>query len=149
MAKRILAYHFALLVLFTNTWTPVFTHLCHGQSKAWSSVFMHARTCCSKKKEVKKAACHPETPKTKKQGIRQQPCCENQLSFLHQQSDFSNALPSLTAKELQKAAPVLPLTNQISINSFFENVKLSFQPHAPPVQLHGRSLLIFEQVFLC
>jgi hypothetical protein len=149
MAKRILAYHFVFLVLLTNTWTPIFTHICHGQNKAWSSVLVQAKTCCSKQQDNKTKPCHLVSQDEQKEGICQTPCCENRATFLHEQSDFSNTFPSLTAKELQKALPALPSTFQISLNSFSESVKVSFQPHAPPMQLHGRSLLIFEQTFLC
>jgi hypothetical protein len=149
MAKRIIAYHFVFLVLLTNTWTPIFTHICHGQNKTWSSLLVHAKSCCSKKKDNKTKPCQSVTHDVQKKGIRKTPCCENRAAFLHEQSDFSNAFPSLTANALQKALPALPSTIQVFLISFSENIIVSFRPHAPPMQLHGRSLLIFEQTFLC
>ncbi len=149
MAKRIIAYHFAFLVLLTNTWVPIFTHVCHGQKKTWSSVLIPAKSCCNKQKDNKIKACHLEQQEVESKGIRQTPCCENRAAFLHEHFDFSNAFAPLMVKELQKALPTLGSYSWASLNSFSENIKVSFWPHAPPIQLHGRSLLIFEQIFLC
>jgi hypothetical protein len=149
MAKRIIAYHFAFLVLLTNTWVPIFTHVCHGQNKTWSSVLVPAKSCCSKQKDNKIKACHLEKHDVKNKGIRQTPCCENRAAFLHEHFDYSNAFSPLTVKALQKALPALGSSCWIPLNSFSENIEFSFRPHAPPLKLHGRSLLIFEQIFLC
>jgi hypothetical protein len=149
MAKRIIAYHFAFLVLLTNTWVPIFTHVCHGQNKTWSSVVVPAKSCCSKQKDNKIKACHLEQQEVQHKGICQTPCCENRAAFLHEHFDFSNAFSPLTVKELQKALPILGSYSCASLNSFSENIDVSFRPHAPPIQLHGRSLLVFEQIFLC
>ncbi len=149
MFQRILAYQLAFLVLFTNIGVPVFTHFCNGQGKSWTSVFGLGSSCCSKKKAAKAKVCHPANVDANKKGIQPKPCCENKVKFQNQQSEFSNTIPSLEGNNFQKA--VLPAINGADFNSFSisPNRSISFQPHAPPVQLHGRSLLIFEQAFLC
>ena len=149
MIQRILAYHLAFLILFTNIGVPVFTHNCSGQSKSWTSVLGLGRSCCSKKKAPKAKVCHLPTPATKKKGIQPKPCCENSVTFQHQQSEYANAFPSLEGKSLQKA--IFSAITDAEFNSFsIPSIgSISFQPHAPPAKLHGRSLLIFEQVFLC
>ncbi|MCF8246388.1 MAG: hypothetical protein K9J37_16440 [Saprospiraceae bacterium] len=149
MIQRILAYHLAFLILFTNIGVPVFTHVCNGQGKVWTSVLGLGSSCCSKKKATKAKVCHLPNQATKKKGIQPKPCCENKVTFQHQQSEFSNDIPSLEGNNFQKA--VLPTITGADFNSFSwsSDLSISFQPHAPPVQLHGRSLLIFEQVFIC
>lgn len=149
MIQRILAYQLAFLILFTNIGMPVFTHVCNGQGKVWTSVFGLGHSCCSKKKATKAKACHLSNPTAKKKGIRPKPCCENRVTFQHQQSEFSNDIQSLEGSDFQKA--VIPAITSADFNSFSwsSDISISFQPHAPPDKLHGRSLLIFEQIFLC
>ncbi len=149
MVQRILAYQLAFLILFTNIGVPVFTHICNGQGKVWTSVFGLGGSCCSKKKVTKAKVCHPANVATNKKGIQPKPCCENRVAFQHLQSEFSNAIPNVEVKSLQKA--ISPAIADVNLNSFSwsSDLSISFRPHAPPVKSHGRSLLIFEQVFLC
>ena len=149
MLHRIFAYHLAALVLLTNISIPVFTHVCHGQGKAWSSVLLPARSCCKAKKEAKPAkACHPSEPSAL-QGIKPKPCCENHTGFLKTKSDCYNPLSVWVTKTFQLDFVALPFIDLPLCFSSFSQSGFSFQPHAPPVPRHGRSLLIFEQIFRC
>lgn len=149
MLHHIFAYHLAALVLLTNIGIPVFTHVCHGQGKVWSSVLLPARSCCKKKKVVKEVkACHAAERNCEK-GIQSKPCCENHAALLKTKSEFFNPLPAWVFNPLQQAFVALPVTDSTPGFSSFSHSCVPFQPHAPPVPLHGRSLLIFKQVFRC
>lgn len=149
MLRSILAYHLAFLVLLTNVGIPVFTHVCNGQGKSWSSILLPARLCCGKKKETKPVeACHVADRSCKK-GIQSRPCCENHAQLLKTQSDFFNPLSVWVVKTLQQDFVALPLSYSAFVFSAFSQTFSSFQPHATPMPLHGRSLLIFKQVFRC
>ena len=151
MLHRIFAYHLAALVLLTNIGIPVFTHVCHGQGKTWSSVLLPARSCCSKKKsdnEVK--PCHADDRSCEK-GMRPKPCCENHTSLLNTKSDFFNSHSTWVSK-VKTSQQEFDAIFSISLIPDFSSPSLSsfsFQPHAPPVPLHGRSLLIFKQTLRC
>ncbi|MBK9016426.1 MAG: hypothetical protein IPM82_21455 [Saprospiraceae bacterium] len=148
MVKRILAYHLVFLVLLTNIGLPVFTHVCNGQGKEWSSVLLPVRSCCSKKAEATKSCNSPKSGHCKK-GIKSKPCCENHTSLVQLNGSFLANFQTWSVKKLDIALPVFALANQAIVFPFSTSTFSSFQPHAPPVQLHGRSLLIFEQVFRC
>lgn len=149
MLHRIFAYHLAALVLLTNIGIPVFTHVCNGQGKEWSSVLLPARSCCSKQKAVKQdKACHVADRGCEK-GIQPKPCCENRASVAQMHADFLTNLEAWSVKKLDIALPALTLASEpISFLLYF-STSFPFRPHAPPVPLHGRSLLIFEQIFRC
>ena len=149
MIQRIIAYHLAFLILFTNIGVPVFTHVCNGQGKSWTSVFGTGRTCCSKKKAKKEKNCHPVNLAVSKQGIQSKPCCENFVNYQQQQSECYNTLPFGEGQHPQKAV-FLPHPDFSFVPfTIVKGNSTSFSPHAPPAKLHGRSLLIFEQTFLC
>lgn len=149
MLRKLFAYHLAALVLLTNIGIPVFTHVCNGEGKSWSSMLLPARSCCSKKKQMKSVeACHVAS-RGCEQRIQSKPCCENHTQLLKTQSDFFNPLSEWVSKTLHQDFVALPLSDS-AFNFFtFSQSFFSFQPHAPPVPLHGRSLLIFRQVFRC
>ena len=149
MVNRIIAYHLAALVLLTNVGLPVFTHVCNGQRKAWSSVLLPARSCCNEKKEIKSSgACHVAVPGNG-QSLQPKRCCEDHTQFLKTESDFFNPLSLWAVKTLQQDFVALPLVDVtygfVSVSQAFS----SFQPHPSPMPLHGRSLLIFQQIFRC
>ncbi len=150
MINRIIAYHLVILVLLTNVGIPVFTHVCHGQGTVRSSLLLPSGGCCPKKRQVAQPAqaCH-STGKCEKAGIQPKPCCENKISIARTNSDFSDELPALALKSLGDIFVSPPAPVAVTLVSAFSTHFISFQPHAPPVQLHGRSLLIFKQTFRC
>lgn len=150
MINRILAYHLAMLVLLTNVGIPVFTHVCHGQGTVRSSLLLPSGGCCAKKRQVAQPAqaCH-SIGKCEKAGIQPKPCCENKVSIARTNSDFSDELPAWALKNLGDIFVSPPAPVAVTLVSAFSQHFISFQPHAPPVPLHGRSLLVFKQIFRC
>jgi hypothetical protein len=150
MFQRILAYHLAILVLLTNVGIPVFTHVCHGQGTVRSSLLLPSGGCCGKKQQVEQPvqACH-STKKCEKPGIQQKPCCENKVSIARTDSDYFDGQGAWALKSLGNIFVSLPTSSATIPTSAFSQHIISFQPHAPPVQLHGRSLLVSKQTFRC
>lgn len=147
MINRILAYHLVMLVLLTNVGVPVFTHVCHGRGTVRSSLLLPPGGCCAKKRQVVQS-CH-STGKCEKAGILSKPCCENKVSIARTDSDYSDGLPAWALKSLADifVSPPAPVAD-ILVSAFSQHF-ISFQPHAPPVPLHGRSLLVSKQTFRC
>jgi|GEM_PF-3404049 len=148
MPHRILSYHLAILVLLTNLGIPVFTHVCHGQGKEWSSVLLPVRSCCSKKAKPEKPCLDQKRAHCKK-GIKSTPCCENHASLAQLNTNLLADFQVWSVKKLDIVLPVFDITTQAIVFSSTSAAFSSFQPHAPPMPLFGRSLLIFEQVFRC
>lgn len=148
MLQRILSYHLAILVLLTNLGIPVFTHVCHGQGKEWSSVLLPARSCCSKKAEPEKPCQNHKSAHCKK-GINSTPCCENHASLAQLNTNLLADFQAWSVKKVEIVLPAFVLTNHSIVFQSNSTAFSSFQPHAPPMPLHGRSLLLFEQVFRC
>ncbi len=149
MLHRILAYHLAALVLLTNIGIPVFTHVCNGQGKEWSSVLLPARSCCSKKKEEAKPCHSIKRHACGKEGVQPKPCCENKTSLAQLHSTFLSDLESWPVKKLEIAPQAFYAAAISTEFSFPLTTCFPFQPHTPPLPLHGRSLLISKQVFRC
>ena len=150
MINRILAYHLVILVLLTNVGVPVFTHVCLGQGTVRSSLLLPPGGCCAKKRQVAQPAqaCHP-IGKCEMAGIQPKPCCENKVSIARTNSDYSDELPAWALKSLADIFVSPPAPVAVTLVSAFSQHFISFQPHAPPVPLHGRSLLVSKQTFRC
>jgi len=147
MLRRILTYNLAVLLLTTNIGIPVFTHICHTQAKSWSSIYVPAKSCCSKKKDGMTAVCHLDLDQ--KAQISRRPCCENHQDLIQLNADFLQTLskPGVDSNSFHFIA-----NNDAILHSFLCNgydLLKTVRAHGPPVNLYGRSLLISEQVFLC
>ena len=147
MLRKVITYHLAVLLLVTNIGIPVFTHICHTQSKSWASIYVPAKSCCSKKKAGMTQECH--NPIKERAEINRMPCCENQQDLIQLNASFLQSL----CKSDQGTAHFYLATSDIHILRipFHENEDAfnSQKPHGPPEHLYGRSLLISEQVFRC
>lgn len=147
MVRIFITYHLTALVLLTNIGVPMFTHICRGQGKTWSSVLLPARSCCSqKKKPASLGPCHTAS-KYCTPGIQSSPCCENDIAFLQMNVN----LPAITSNELISASalPMLLIPFTIHDISAVNSHYYSFLTHSPPIPHHGRSLLLLNQAFRC
>src|SRR5687768_9295126 len=147
MLRLVITYVLAVLLLLTNIGIPVFTHICHTQAKSWSSIYVPAKSCCSKNKDAMTLACHSDH--SDKTQISRRPCCENHQELIQLNVDFlqtphkfgSNPSP------IHSGAIVDAILNNFNGND--QDLFITIKAHGPPIGLYGRSLLISEQVFLC
>ncbi len=146
MIRQILTFHLAAILLFSNVGIPVFKHICHSQGKIWSSVVIPAKSCCSKKKLIGVDPCHSPKSET---GLSGRPCCENQQDILQLSVDYLQSLIALT-----KCSPTFDFSGTFVFHHKYDlvsnsNLERFHKAHGPPRNLHGRSLLISQQIFRC
>ena len=146
MVRQILTFHLAAILLFSNVGIPFFKHICHTQGKSWSSIFIPAKSCCTKKKLTGTNPCH--APKNDA-GLTSRPCCENHQDILQLSVDYTQSHIGLT-----KYSPSLDFLEIPASNHQYGFVTSSIsnrsnKAHGPPMTLHGRSLLISQQIFRC
>ena len=147
--RQFLTFHLATLLLVSNVGIPVFTHICHTQAKSWSSIYIPAKSCCTKQKHRSiTIPCHTTIPKSNAE-VKGRPCCENQEGLLQLGVDFIRThIGNENLGQFMTFQGCFSFTNSFPshfINSFFSSNK----PHGPPIILYGRSLLISQQVFRC
>jgi hypothetical protein len=147
--RKILTFHLATLMLVSNVGIPVYRHICHTQAKSWSSIYIPAKSCCSKKKnKTITSPCHPSGPENKAE-LKGMPCCENQEGFLQLGIDFLRMqTENESAGSVMSFEGVFNLTSTSPVQ-FHSSSFPSNKPHGPPLILYGRSLLISQQVFRC
>ena len=146
MARRILALHLSAILLISCLGIPVFTHVCHTQDKSWSSVFVPAKSCCSKKKDPASKSCH-EAIKSEP-GFSKRPCCENFNKLLQQDCDYIQTIVVQGNPAVDLHTQVMDLYS-LSWDQPVYNSSLPLTAHGPPKALYGRSLLISEQLLRC
>lgn len=147
MKRRILAYFFSSLVFVTNISLPVFTHICHSQSKSWSSVYFPAKSCCSGIKSKNRTGCRKVKIADPYQ-VGKTPCCENQQELI------VSGIQCLQVLKETKQSPsdhFMEIFNQVrtfQLPCFFKAFQ-SIKIKSPPYYRYGRSLLGFLQVIRC
>ena len=150
MIRRLLSYHLAIVMLVTNIGIPVFTHVCHGQGKSWSSAFVPAKSCCTKSKPNElKGLCH--IPAAQKDGLsfEARPCCENHSAFAQIHSDLAFSGADFSLKGINQLFTATMSFQLYDASQILLNVGETSRSHGPPQRLYGRSMLIFQQVFRC
>ncbi len=147
--SRILTIHLAALMLVSNVGIPVFTHICHTQAKSWSSLYIPAKSCCSKKKHSSfTIPCHNSTQDNSAE-IKSRPCCENQGGLLQLSDDFLRSHISNPGDvQIQACHDVFEFASSFLAIQNYSFIQ-SYKSHGPPITLYGRSLLISQQVFRC
>ncbi len=146
MLRQFLTYNLAFLLLLTNIGIPVFKHVCHTQEKSWSSLYVPAKSCCKKEKNTG-GLCHLP-PADNQTEFSSKPCCENHNGLIRLDIEFYCSYPGWDQSEQQVVAFAdhIPV---FSLSAFTPLFHSTGSPHGPPVILHGRSLLIAQQVFRC
>ena len=149
MVRKILTYHLIALLFVANIGIPVFTHSCRSQAKTWFSIFTPAKSCCNKKKNDNESKpCH-SSHSDDNTGIKKTPCCENHSSIAKLGTNYIKCQSGSTDK-----IPTPYFNHGFSFHTLLSdacrgNIKASDKSHGPSLFLYGRSLLIFEQMFLC
>ncbi len=150
MIRRLLSYHLAIVMLVTNIGIPVFTHVCHGQGKSWSSAFVPAKSCCSRSKNNKaEGICHIPGKESQGLSFNARPCCENHAGFVQFQPDILISGAGLLLKGVDKFLASPLSYPEVRISGVSLSMREATRSHGPPRTLHGRSMLIFQQVFRC
>jgi hypothetical protein len=149
MVHKWLAYFLISLLSLSGVGMPVFTHVCSGMGKTWSALFVQPNACCgglishSRRQQCKS---HPEANSDCK--IKKMPCCENKVSFVALASNYTSQHDR--SQVFDWVFPLLGAQRSPIEYGFF---RFSPQPICPfskgPPLRHERSLLIFEQLFLC
>ena len=147
LLRLILTYHLTFLLLVTNVGIPVFTHICHTQSKSWSSILIPAKSCCQKiKSDGCSYSCHT-TKESQAAEIGKLPCCEDQKSFLQLDVAYLQQLPDHT---IQDAQIVESTGSEFSSLLFLRgNEEIYNKPHGPPLRSFGRQLLLSYGIIRC
>lgn len=149
MLRKFLAYFLISVLSLSSVGMPVFTHMCSGMGKAWSTLFVQPNACCAGlNSHSGKLKCMSLPEANSGCKMKKMPCCENKVSFVALSSNYtfqqgSSHLPSLVFS--------LPWAQINSFdNGFYYLHSKSLLPlsKGPPMR-YGRSLLIFEQRFLC
>lgn len=148
LMRQILTINLAALLLLSNVGIPVFTHICHTQEKSWSSVYVPAKACCSKKKNKSFIACHSPV-QDDNTVIKGRPCCEDHNELCQLNVDFLRSHSGIDISMKYSPLPNIFILEGVHIIDIKNLAVNTNQPHGPPLALHGRSLLISQQVFRC
>lgn len=150
MIRRLLSYHLAFMMLLTNIGIPVFTHICHGQGKSYSSIIIPAKSCCSKSSDEKQVGlCHIPSTRSEGLSIEARPCCENHNGIARLQSDLILSGTGSMEKISEKFSLSPSSYIDLLVTSEYISSEEVTQTHGPPKRPHGRALLISHQVFRC
>ncbi len=149
MLRHILTYNLVVLLLLTNIGIPVYTHICHTQAKSWSSFYVPAKSCCSKKSKTPgMLVCH--VPKAgADSSFKSLPCCENQSGLIKSEVTYTPSQVGWLNFSLIVLTPVvLPVDNLYPLSFAIGSTSI-LKTHGPAYTIYGRSLLISQQVFRC
>ena len=149
MLRQVLSYTLIGLLFSSTIGLPAYTHICHTQSKTWSSLVIPAKSCCSKKKKSGEITyCHILLT-SNQSAIKKRPCCEDELGLLQISSDFIQH-----ESMYMPLPPTIALASHVTGSFAYSTVSIEQplpgnKPHGPPLNPFGRSLLIEHQVFRC
>jgi hypothetical protein len=145
--RRFLAFFLLLTLSFSSVAMPVFTHVCYGMDKTWSSLFVPPSACCAAS-ERNAEKCKAISTESQDCQLSKLPCCEDAVSLAALDANFTFH-PASSLSLLSIVAPPISLFYPIWIGY---SLHADVQPHRFdhfPIPRYGRSLLIFEQLFLC
>jgi hypothetical protein len=147
MARKISSYSLLLLLFLSSLGLPVFTHVCHGMDETWLSLFVPPKGCCDK------VGYNTKTCKSASEGdegctLSKNPCCEDEVSLATLGANFTTPLTSSFSLLPIAEIPVTHFYPNLVGYSIHTNVQTNWFDYFP-IPRYGRSLLIFEQLFLC
>jgi len=149
MLRKYLAYFLISVLSLSSVGTPVFTHMCSGMGKSWSSLFVQPSACCAGlRSHSGKEKCKSFAMRNGGCQMKKMPCCENKVSFVALSSIYTFQHHSSLLPGLVFSLPWAQINSFDSGYYSFWTKPLNPFSKGPPLR-HGRSLLIFEQLFLC
>ncbi len=147
MTRKFLAFFLLITLTLSSVAMPGFTHVCYGMDKTWSSLFVPPSSCCASTASETKG-CKAISSKNQDCQLSKLPCCENEVSL---EALGANYTPQLHTGLSFPSVVAIPA----AIFPQYGNCSLHYtipQPIAVDQVTstrYGRSLLIFEQLFLC
>ena len=148
MFKRCLLVYFALSLLLSQAYVPVFKHTCLAMGREWTKVLKEPNSCC-KKRPKDPPVIRVEDDAAEVATLARVPCCEDELKYVgiasltstvsykedHPGNQYSNTDYSSFPYRLVEAQPCTGM--------FFQD------SHGPPMLRDGITLLKFYQTWRC
>ena len=145
--RRFLALFLLVTLSVSSVAVPVFSHVCNGMGKTWSSFFVPSVDCCDNASNAEKI-CARGKKISQECTFSSRPCCEDEVSLAALGADFTFQSTSSFSLLPIAALPVPHYYPMLIGYSFHTAVQTNRYNHFLTSR-YGRSLLIFEQVFLC
>jgi hypothetical protein len=145
--RRFLAFFLLVTLTVSSVAMPVFTHVCNGMDKTWSSLFVPPADCCDNASNTTKI-CVPDTKTSQDCALSKQPCCEDEVSLAALGADFTVHYTSALTQFPIAAIPGAHFYPNLIGYPTYTALQTNRFDHFPTPR-YGRSLLIFEQLFLC
>lgn len=146
MLRRVITYHLAFLLLLTNIGVPVFTHVCLGHGKSWTSAFVPIHRSCASETLGAPETCCAKIKACCSSSNKSSPCCDNTISFEQSDVDLINA--PVEEINLSEVYPQHFFGAEWLLNSEF-SAQVSFQSHAPPLPSQGIRVFLLHRVIRC
>lgn len=147
LVRRFQAFFLLVTLSVSSVAMPVFTHVCHGMDKTWFSLFVPPNDCCDKVAKSTKT-CESTFQGGGDCSLSKRPCCEDEVSLAALGANFTSQLTS-SLSLLPIAATPVPHFNPILVGYSIHTTIQTNRFDYFPTPRYGRSLLIFEQLFLC
>ena len=146
MIRKFLSLSLLAILSFSSIGVPVFSHVCNGLDKKWTSILIPHSNCCSNA-GIEKGNCNIPPESDRDCQVSKAPCCENEVAFAALNSKYTTLSQSLVTFLLSPALPGSPVEITESNPGYVQDLKFYASCDIP--HRYGRSLLIFEQLFLC
>ncbi len=149
LTRIYLTFFLVSLLTLSSVGLPVFSHICNGMGKTWTSLFVPPSDCCTPPgKSDTEQSCKLTSKDMRNCHMTKSPCCENDFSFSALHSVYTTNIHQDLVFQSSPSCAV-HIFQPIDLRAYFSD-SLSEKPstHLPHLR-HGRSLLIFEQLFLC
>lgn len=148
MLRVFLTFFLISILSLSSIGMPVHTHVCNGMGKSWVSFFVSPSACCTKSPAKKVASCCKQSGDFNDiPQIKKSPCCEDSVTFEDPATDFVSSIHP-TQKEQITSSPSFFFLDNRGNDFAFETNQPEWSVHRVPNSRYGRSLLIFEQLFL-
>ncbi len=146
--RKIMAFFLLATLSLSSVAMPVFTHVCNGMDQTWSSLFVPPGSCCAVS-ESKAGKCSAnDTTENQDCQLSKLPCCENEVSLVALGATYTPEI--LAGIPFPSFVTILPTHSSLfGINSYENTCLQTIAFDHSPTPRYGRSLLIFEQLFLC
>lgn len=147
LLRRLQAFFLLVTLSVSSVAMPVFTHVCHGMDETWSSLFVPPNDCCDKVVKSLKT-CESTFEGGGDCNLSKSPCCEDEVSLATLGANFTTA--STSSFSLLPTVEITlphyyPILVGYSLHTTIQTKRFDYFP----TPRYGRSLLIFEQLFLC